>query len=198
MVLTPQRTQYPPQLSNIKFRTPIQTATLTRQWETFERVENYNDIVYQQLQQGNRGTLYYQFVNESERKDYNAGQTLHVNFYTTLPASTFASISNRPMPNVPVFIKAPTCQTSMPVIVQLTSSSNTVYTQTTNKSAAKASETTTAMADCAIYTTVSTYNSTHVYQYNFVSAAEKQAYQRAADAIATKNVLSVPDYVCRD
>jgi phenylalanyl-tRNA synthetase beta subunit len=54
------------------------------------------------------------------------------------------------------------------------------------------------MADCAIYTTVSTYNSTHVYQYNFVSAAEKQAYQRAADAIATKNVLSVPDYVCRD
>jgi hypothetical protein len=196
--MAPKRTQYPPQLSNIKFRTPMQTAILTRQWETFERVENYNDIVYQQLEQGNRGTLYYQFANQTEQKDYNAGQMLHVNFYTALPASTFAPISTRPMPDVPVKVKAPTCQTSMPAIVQLTNFNNVSYTATTIKNAGPSSDTTTAMADCAIYMTVSTYNSTHAYKYIFTSAAEQQSYKRAADTIAFKNVISLPDYVCRD
>jgi len=198
MALTPKRTQYPPQLSNIKYRTPIQTATLTRQWETFERVENYNDIVYQQLEQGNRGTLYYQFVNQTEQRDYAAGQALHINFYTTLPASTFASISTRPMPDVPIRIAAPMCQNSMPSIVQLKTADDVLYTKTTLTAAASASDTTRAVADCAIYMAVSSYNSTHVYQYNFQSAAEKLAYERAADAAATKNILSIPSYVCRD
>jgi hypothetical protein len=198
MALTPKRTQYPPQLSNIKFRTPTQTTTLTRQWETFERVENYNDIVYQQLEQGNRGTLYYQFVNQSEQRDYAAGQMLHINFYTALPVSTFAPISTRPMPNVPVKVPAPTCQTSMPSIVQLKTADNVSYTKTTLTAAAAASESVRAVSDCAIYETILLYNSTHKYQYNFQSAAEQQAYNRAAGAAATQNILSLPDYVCRD
>jgi len=184
MALVPKRTQYPPQLSNIKFRTPIQTAKLNRQWETFERVENYNDIVYQQLQQGNRGTLYYQFLNGTEQQDYVAGQTLHINFYTALPASTFAAISTRPMPNVPVLIKAPQCMPMVPI-------------QATTLSAPAASVTTTACADKAIYFTVSTFNSTHHYKYNFPSAAEQMAYGRAELAIDAAKTPSVPDYVCR-
>jgi len=184
MALTPLRTQYPPQLSNIKHRSPIQTATLNRQWETFERVENYNDIVYQQLQLGNRGTLYYQFVNQAEQRDYTAGQTLHINYYTTLPASTFASISNRPMPDVPVLIKAPQCMPMVPI-------------KATSLSAPAASATTTACADMAIYCTVSSFNASHVYQYNFPSAAEQLAYGRAEQALDAANVVSMPDYVCR-
>jgi len=184
MVLTPQRTQYSPQLSNIKNRTPVQTAVLNRQWETFERVENYNDIVYQQLEQGNRGTLYYQFVNRAEQQDYAAGQTLHINYYTYLPASTFAPISNKPMPDVPVRVRAPQCTPMVPI-------------QATTLSAPPASVGCSAMADMAIHCVVTSFNSTHVYKYNFQSAAEKLAYQRAADAIATAGIPSVPDYVCR-
>jgi hypothetical protein len=184
MPLTPQRTQYPPQLSNIKFRTPIQTATLTRQWDTFERVENYNDIVYQQLQQGNRGTLYYQFSNQTDLKDYAAGQTLHVNYYSNLPASTFASISTRPMPDVPVLVRAPQCTPMVPI-------------RATTLSAPAASATTMACADMAIFCTVSTFNSAHHYQYNFPSAAEQMAYGRAEAAMDAAKIPSVPDYVCR-
>lgn len=184
MGLTPQRTQYPPQLSNIKCRTPIQTATLNRQWETFERVENYNDIVYQQLEQGNRGTLYYQFMSRTEQQDYTAGQTLHINYYSNLPASTFAPISTRPMPDVPIRVRAPQCTPMVPI-------------QATTLSAPPASVGCSAMADMAIHCVVTAFNSTHVYKYNFPSAAEKMAYDRAAEAIATAGIPSVPDYICR-
>jgi len=184
MALTPKRTQYPPQLSNIKFRTPIQTATLNRQWETFERVENYNDVVYQQLEQGNRGTLYYQFVNWKEQQDYTAGQTLHINYYSNLPVSTFAPISSRPMPNVPVLIRAPQCTPMVPI-------------QATTLSAPAASKGTTASADMAIHCVVSSFNATHHYQYNFPSASEKMAYDRAEQAIDAAKIPSVPDYICR-
>jgi len=183
--LKPLRTQYPPQLSNIKFRTPIQTAKLTRQWETFERVENYNDIVYQQLQQGNRGTLYYQFADRVEYNDYLAGQTLHINFYTTLPVSTFAPISTRPMPNVVFSAPPPMCVPSGNSSMPLTS-------------ATAASVTTTACADKAIYTQVSSFNTVHVYKYNFTSAEELLSYQRAERAIDAAKIPSVPDFICRN
>ena len=182
MSLTPLRTQYPPQLSNIKFRTPMQTATLTRQWDTFERVENYNDMVYQQLQKGNRGTLYYQFVNGTEQKDYYAGQMLHINYYSNLPASTFASISSRPMPDVPVLIPASQCAPTPPSLT----------------SAVAASETTQACGDLSIFYTVSSFNAVHKYKYNFQSADEQMAYGRAERAIDLGSIPSRPDYVCRD
>jgi len=181
MSLTPKRTQYCVQLSNIKFRTPMQTAMLTRQWETFERVENYNDVVYQQLQKGNRGTLYYQFSNMTEQRDYTAGQTLHLNYYTALPASTFAPISSRPMPDGPVLIKAPQCTPMAPIVA----------------SAAAASATTMAAADMAIHCVVSSFNATHTYQYNFPSAEEQMAYRRAAQALDAATTPSTPDYTCR-
>jgi hypothetical protein len=69
--------------------------------------------------------------------------------------------------------------------------------QATTLSAPPASVGCSAMADMAIHCVVSSFNASHVYQYNFPSAAEKLAYDRAAEAIATAGIPSVPDYICR-
>jgi len=170
MSLTPNRTQYPVNLSNIKYRTPIETLNLTRQWDTFERIENYNDIVYQKLQVGDRSTTYWQFVDASELKDYTAGQMLHCNFYTNLPASTFSPISSRPMPNVKVIIPAPSFSVSGPACIPQTS-------------AVQASAKTQQQSDLTIYVNVSTYNQAHRYSYIFPSNEEFMAYNRGKDSV---------------
>jgi len=170
MSLTPKRTQYPVNLSNIKYRTRMETLTLSRQWDTFERIENYNDIVYQKLQTGDRSTTYWQFVDASEQKDYTAGQMLHVNFYSSLPASTFSPISSRPMPNVKVVTPAPSFSVSGPVCIPQTS-------------AVPASEYTQQQSDLSIYVNVSTYNSVHKYQYIFPTNEEFMSYNRGKDAV---------------
>ena len=170
MSLTPKRTQYPVNLSNIKYRTRMETLTLTRQWDTFERIENYNDIVYQKLQIGDRSTTYWQFVNVSEQKDYTAGQMLHINFYTTLSASTFSSISNRAMPTAKVITPAPSFSVSGPTCIpQLSAMSASAKTQ--------------QQSDLSIYVNVSTYNSAHKYDYIFPSNEEFMSYNRGKDAV---------------
>ena len=170
MSLTPQRTQYPVNLSNIKYRTRMETLNLTRQWDTFERIENYNDIVYQKLQVGDRSTTYWQFVNASEQKDYTAGQMLHINFFTSLPASTFTSISSRAMPNVPVVSPAPSFSVSGPTCIPQTSAiSASAYTE--------------QQTDINIYVYVSTYNHAHKYKYNFPTNDEFMSYNRGQDAV---------------
>jgi len=148
----------------------METLTLTRQWDTFERIENYNDIVYQKLQVGDRSTTYWQFVNASELKDYTAGQMLHINFYSTLPASTFSSISSRVMPNAKVITPAPSFSVSGPVCIPQTS-------------AVPASENTQLQSDLTIYVNVSTYNHAHCYSYIFPSNEEFMAYNRGKDSV---------------
>jgi len=57
-----------------------------KQWDTFERVENYNSAILNQLgetvpkpQNGERdGSVFYNFANQKERNDYLAGQRAHV------------------------------------------------------------------------------------------------------------------------
>ena len=137
---------------------------MQRQWETFERVENYNDIVYQRINAGYRDRLFYQFVNRQELNDYKNGQQLHILRYPWLPRGTFDSISEKPFSSAPVIVPAP------------------IYTQTPKctqfSTSMKASEKTEQQSDLAIYMHVSTYNSEHVYKYIFTSAEERLAYHR--------------------
>jgi hypothetical protein len=169
MTSTPLRTQYIFDLSGVKGRSRTELLNLQRQWDTFERVENYNDIVYQKLATGDRGTLYYQFASRQESLDYRNGQELHVLRYPSLAATgAFNSISERPMPDVPVTTRAPTYS-----MTSLQDRGLFFSTSTTE------SERLTQESDLTIYTHVSTFNGTHYFKYNFVSNDEKIAYHRA-------------------
>ncbi len=172
MSLVPQRTQYPfaaltneQQLRIIGRNVPlIKRIMIQEQWNTFERIENYNDIIYQKYIAGNRSDLYYQFVNNQEMNDYRAGQLLHIQAYPDLPASTFQSGRDRPIPvynggNLPI-------ETNVPRFVL-------------NRPVPTASERAMATADMEVYTYVSTFNASHYLKYAFVDDDEKNAYERA-------------------
>ena len=163
--LKPLRTQYAFDLSGVKYKSRSDIFRMERQWNTFERVENFNDIIFQRFGLGLRDQTYYRFKDREELNDYRNGQELHILRYPYLPTSTFASISERPMPDVAVIIGAPTdsqiprgLHYSTPILASV---------RTENE------------ANLAIYTHVSTYNSAHVYKYNFASDEEKMAYHKA-------------------
>ncbi len=163
---SPLRTQYPFDLSGVKFKSRSDILTMQRQWETFERIENYNDIIYQRFSKGDRSQTYYQFRDLTEKNDYRIGQVLHVNRYPDLPAGTFESISLRPMPDVEITSKPPNYTFGTLPIAAV-------------RGAAAEGVTTTTASDMEIYTYVSTFNATHYFQYNFVSDDERLAYHRA-------------------
>jgi hypothetical protein len=163
---TPLRTQYPFDLSGVRFKTRMEILTMQRQWETFERVENYNDIIYQRFSVGDRSNTYYTFRNREEMTDYRVGQQLHLNRYPSAPEGAFESISLRAMPDVAVRIGAPIYMMGQNPILPI-------------KNAPPASATTTAVSDMAIYAHVSTFNGTHMFKYNFVTDDERLAYHRA-------------------
>ncbi len=164
---TPLRTQYVFDLSGIKSRAFSSILTLQRQWDTFERVENYDDIIYQRFQTGDRSMTYYTFRTREELTDYRSGQELHVLRYPELPCSTFASIRDRPMPDVAMTAYPPSY------------SAGTTPRNLVLSTAMTASERLAMEADLTIYAHVSTFNATHVFQYNFPSDDEKMAYHRA-------------------
>ena len=77
---------------------------MQQQWNVFEQVENYNDVIYQRFELGLRDRTYYTFKNREEINDYRIGQELHILRY---PGVSFTPISNRPMPTVAVIREAP-------------------------------------------------------------------------------------------
>jgi hypothetical protein len=173
MSYTPLRTQYPfagltneQQLRLVGRNPPLaKKLMMEEQWNTFERIENYNDIVYQKYQVGLRGTLYYQYMSDQEMNNYRAGQLLHVLAYPNLPISTFQPIRDRPMPDVPSIESIPN-ETNVPRF-------------SLNRPVPTASEKAAANADMEIYAYISTYNSYHKLKYAFVDDVEKNAYERA-------------------
>jgi hypothetical protein len=166
---TPRRTAYPFSAVNVRYKTVSERLLLQEQWNTFERVENYDDIIYQKYEKGLRDETYYLFASDQEFKNYKAGQILHVNAYPNLPPSTFDSIRNRPFPNV-----APV--TALPYIT------NTENFRA-NKRVPVASEIAAANADLAVYIYVSTYNDAHALKYVFLDDDEKTAYMRALNLL---------------
>ena len=149
-------------LSGVKYKSRSDILTMRNQWNTFERVENYDYDVYQRLLVGDRGTPYYQFTGE-ERIDYRKGQLLHMARYPWLPPSTFQSIRSLPLPNVPMVVPPLTAVRNDPSIAEPLSAS------------VRTSQTT----DLTVYNHVSTYNAKHVYKYIFASNEEQMAYHRA-------------------
>ena len=172
---TPLRTQYPFDLSGVKFKSRGDILTMQRQWDTFERVENYNDVIYQRFGVGNRGLTYYHFRDRTELNDYRVGQQLHEQRYPTLPPGTFASISTRAMPDVPVRVSAPNYSYLPPRDI-------------TPAGAVPAGVLTTLTGDMAIYTYVSSFNATHYFKYNFVSDEERIAYHRAERIVRMESI----------
>lgn len=162
---TPLRTQYIFDLSGVKYKSRTELLNMQRQWETFERIENYNDVIFQRFQLGLRDKPYWQFRNREEMNDYRLGQLNHIQRYSYLPPSTFDSISSRPMPDVAVIRQPPN------------------YSQVSRDILAPppilASELIEREGDLVIYMHVSTFNSAHKYKYAFTSNEEQLAYHRA-------------------
>lgn len=161
--LKPKRTQYVFDLSGVRFKSRAEILRMQQQWNTFEQVENYNDVIYQRFELGLRDKTYYTFKNREEMNDYRIGQELHVSRY---PGVSFTQISNRPMPTVAVIREAP----SYSQVSRVLGPVSTMMTAT---------ERTEKVADTAVYIHVSTFNAAHVYKYNFTSQEERLAYHRA-------------------
>jgi len=166
MALVPIRQQFIYDLSGVKSKSFSDILQYRRQWETFERVENYDDIIFQRLSDGYRDKLYYQFTSRQEANDYYLGQAAHIRRYPSEASNgLFTSIRDRPMPNVPIKASVPN------------------YGQVSNglsmSSSISAGDNTLQLADMTTYLNVSTYNSSHVYKYIFTSDLEKMAYHRA-------------------
>jgi hypothetical protein len=159
------RDQYFFDLSGVTCKSYGDIIKMRQKWDTFERVENFNDVIYQRFLSGLFDQQYYKFADSSELNDYRVGQNLHIMRYPWLDPSTFDSISNRPMPNVPVivglseFAQINRCVKPPQAITQ--------------------KEATEQQSDLSIYVHVSTFNSEHVYKYNFTTMEEQLAYHRA-------------------
>jgi len=171
MSYTVKRTQYPFDTTNIRCKSLKDILVMQRQWNTFERVENYNDIIFQRIQAGFRDAIYYQFIDHGELQDYNNGQQLHRLKFPSLPCSTFDSISSNDISPYPVLVPPPVMEVPAKCI-----QFSTAMTE---------SEKTGRGSDMAIYTHVSSYNSAHTYKYVFVSDAERLAYHRAERIVLT-------------
>lgn len=161
------RTQYLFDLVGVRCKSRGDTLILQNNWNIFERVENFDDVIYNRFTQGIRDKTYYQFSDRAELNAYRLGQQQHINRYSsTLPASTFDSIRERPMPNVPVVVPTPTySQISRCCIPTIDPIPQSEYRE--------------QQSDLTIYMHVSSYNQTHVYKYMFTSDEEKMAYHRS-------------------
>jgi hypothetical protein len=159
-----QRTQYAFDMVNLKYKSRSDIFRLEQQWTAFERVENYDDIIYQKIANGIRDQTFYQFKNDSEFKDYRAGQNLHILRYPNLPPSTFSPVRDRPFPTTE-------STTPLPYFSQ-------VMKNVVSAVPIPADEYAIIRSDNVIYSYVSSYNVSHVYKYNFTSDEEKMAYER--------------------
>ncbi|NBR14743.1 MAG: hypothetical protein EBU01_09190 [Crocinitomicaceae bacterium] len=165
--MTPNRTQYAFDLSGVKCKTRADIINLQRAWETFEKTENYDDVVQQQLQKGYRGTLFYQFADRSQANDYRRGQELHVLRYPWLHPGTFASLRYSTFTTTPSMTGVPYISPMTPKICSATNDTIT------------SSERLSQVTDMNTYIYVSTYNQQHAYKYIFTSDDDKMAYHRA-------------------
>jgi len=168
MSYTVKRTQYPFDSSGLRCKSQKDIIVMRRQWETFEKVENYNDIIYQRIQDGLRDQIFYQFADRGELSDYNNGQQLHMLKYPTI-ACSFDSISMSSIGQYPILVPAPNIM-GVPRCIHMST-------------AISASEKTALDGDMATYMFVSSYNSAHTYKYIFTSAEERLAYHRAERSV---------------
>lgn len=159
------RNQYIFDLSGVTCRSNNEIIKMRQKWNTFESVENFNDVIYQRFLSGLFDQQYYKFRDSAELNDYRAGQNLHIMRYPELDPTTFDSISNRPMPTGPVIVGlSEFTQINRCIIPPKSITQKEVIEQ---------------QSDLSIYAHVSTFNNEHVYKYSFISNEEQLAYHRA-------------------
>lgn len=160
------RTQYFFDLSGVRCKSRNDIINMQRQWDAFERVENYNERIYIQFIQGYRDKQWYQYHDYRERNDYTLGQDQHIQRYPWLPAITFDSISNRPIPDdVTILTNPPSYWQPCKTVTAPTPISQEEITK--------------QQAELAFYVHVSTFNAAHVYKYSFITMDEQLSYHRA-------------------
>lgn len=80
------------------FLSQHELIALKRQWDTFERVENFNSIVYSTITglESSPSLIFYTFLNQSELDDYKLGQANHISEYPTV-SDFLVSYSKKPI-----------------------------------------------------------------------------------------------------
>ena len=124
-VIVPQRSTFCFVHNTEYFLKHSEIFTLKQQWDTFERIENYNSIVYStingtgtlQTQASDSPTtpLFYTFTSDAELQDYKQGRLNHIAEYPAV-ADFVVPYANKPLairdiigdPNI--FYITPCCQ----------------------------------------------------------------------------------------
>jgi hypothetical protein len=91
--------------STFFFQSQYSILQLKNQWDTFERIENYNSIVLNTLGQevpkeassSAMDSVFYQFKSSQEKIDYNLGQLYHTVVYPDI-TDFQQPYANRPIP----------------------------------------------------------------------------------------------------
>lgn len=103
--LLPYRSTFCFPESSLQYKSQAEILRLRTQWETFERIENCNSIVLNQLASvvptvapnGVITPAFYQFVDSAEKSNYNMGQLAHTVTYPDV-TDFFTSYASRPIP----------------------------------------------------------------------------------------------------
>lgn len=158
------RTQYLFNASYYRYKTRSEIEILRRQWETFERVENYNFEIRARMNAGYFDQKWYTFLSNAEFLDYRRGQALHI---AQFPTVDFTSESEK-------FVQQST------IIVGVKYETREAPRGTYFSTSISDSERMKNQSDLATYIAVSTFNGTHVYKWQFSSDEERLAYDRAS------------------
>jgi hypothetical protein len=97
--------------STMKYKSRLEIRQLREQWDTFERIENFNSIVLNKLAQtvppeassGTSTPAFYQFQSSAEKTAYNLGQSAHT---VTYPDETdfLVPYASKPIPYISTVI----------------------------------------------------------------------------------------------
>ena len=158
------RTPYPFQASWYKYKTAAEINTLRRQWNMFETVENNDYLVRIQMNAGYFATRWYVFLQGSDLTDYNRGHSLH---QAQFPQVDFTPERNK-------FVQQSTIYTR--VSYEFSQPSNGLILSTAMTEGERVKKN----ADLSLYTQVSTFNSTHMFKWQFTSEEDRLAYEKVA------------------
>lgn len=158
------RTQYPFQVSWYKYKTSAEINVLRRQWNMFETVENNDYLVRIQMNAGYFATRWYAFLQASDLTDYNRGRSLH---QAQFPTIDFTPERNK-------FVQQSTIYTRVGYEFSQPSNGLLLSTAMTEGERVKKN------ADLLLYTQVSTFNSTHMFKWQFTSEEDRLAYEKVA------------------
>ena len=86
--LQPERSTFCFDLSGVQYKTRAELSDMRRQWDTFERIENYNSAILKQLSLAipgpavqRDGSIFLRPVDYEEKTDYTKGQLAHIARY---------------------------------------------------------------------------------------------------------------------